>query len=87
MAKKTTSSESTSPVAEFEGSLEALEALVAQMERGDLGLEQSLAAYEKGINLYRKCLTALEQAELRVKVLNDPENPDSAQSLPPLRDE
>ena len=38
-----------SPVADFEQSLDALEALVEQMERGEMSLEESLAAYERGV--------------------------------------
>ena len=64
-----------SPVADFEASLDALEQLVEQMERGEMGLEESLAAYERGVGLYRRCQSALEQAELRVKLLSDPADP------------
>lgn len=71
-----------SPVADFEQSLEQLEALVERMEQGELGLEESLAAYERGIGLYRRCQQALEQAELRVKLLSDPDRPDEAVPFP-----
>lgn len=65
----------TSPVADFEQSLDALESLVEKMEQGDMSLEDSLAAYERGVGLYRKCQAALEQAELRVRLLTDPQDP------------
>lgn len=68
-----------SPVGDFEQSLDALEQLVEQMERGEMSLEESLAAYERGVGLYRKCQTALEQAELRVRLLSDPQDPASAE--------
>lgn len=71
-----------SPVADFEKSLEQLETLVDNMERGELSLEQSLAAYEQGVGLYRRCQQALEQAELRVKLLSDPEKPEGAEPFP-----
>ena len=77
MAKK--SSKETSPVAHFEQSLEELEQLVQQMETGELTLEQSLSAYERGVGLYRQCQQALEQAELRVQLLSDPARPEDAQ--------
>lgn len=67
-----------SPVAHFETSLDALEQLVEKMEHGEMSLEESLAAYERGVGLYRACQTALEQAELRVRLLSDPEHPESA---------
>ncbi|MBB1060979.1 exodeoxyribonuclease VII small subunit [Marilutibacter spongiae] len=70
-----------SPVADFEKSLDALEALVEKMEQGDMSLEDSLAAYERGVGLYRSCQTALEQAELRVRLLSDPQDAGSAQAF------
>lgn len=69
----------THVVADFERSLDELEKLVQNLERGDLSLDESLQAYERGIALYRSCQGALEQAELRVRLLSDPLDPDSAQ--------
>jgi len=69
-------------VSDFEQSLEALEQLVEQMEHGEMTLEQSLAAYERGVGLYRHCQSALEQAELRVRLLSDPQDPASATAFP-----
>lgn len=71
-----------SPVADFEQSLEQLETLVEGMEQGEMSLEDSLAAYERGVGLYRRCQQALEQAELRVKLLSDPDRPDDARPFP-----
>lgn len=68
-----------SAVADFERSLDELESLVQRMEKGDLSLDDSLQAYERGIALYRNCSTALEQAELRVRLLSDPLEPDQAE--------
>lgn len=76
MAKKPASE--PSPVADFEQSLLALESLVGTMETGDMSLEESLAAYERGVGLYRHCQLALEQAELRVRQLSDPAKPEAA---------
>ncbi len=77
-----------SAVAEFERSLDELEQLVQRMEKGNLSLDDSLQAYERGIALYRNCQTALEQAELRVRLLSDPLDPDDAQAFDPKpRDE
>ena len=68
-----------SPVADFEASLDALEQLVEKMEHGEMSLEDSLAAYERGVGLYRRCQAALEEAELRVRLLSDPQNPATAE--------
>ncbi len=81
MAKK--SANETSPVARFEQSLEELEQLVGKMETGDMSLEQSLSAYERGVGLYRECQQALEQAELRVRLLTDPAQPDAGEPFDP----
>mgnify|MGYP006194580049 CR=1 FL=1 len=75
-----------SPVADFETSLDALEQLVEKMEHGEMSLEESLAAYERGVGLYRRCQMALEQAELRVRLLSDPENPETAEPFAPAPD-
>ena len=72
-----------SAVADFEASLDALEQLVGKMEAGGMSLEESLAAYERGVGLYRKCQAALEQAELRVKLLSDPMDAATAEPFQP----
>lgn len=54
---------------DFEKSLKQLEALVEAMEKGDLGLEESLQAFEKGVALTRACQSALDKAEQRVNLL------------------
>lgn len=80
MAKKPAEA---SPVADFETSLDQLEHLVEKMEHGEMTLEESLAAYERGVGLYRRCQQALEQAELRVSLLSDPARPETAEPFPP----
>ncbi len=79
---------SPSVVADFEHSLDELEQLVQRMEKGDLTLDDSLQAYERGVALYRNCQTALDQAELRVRLLSDPLEPDQSEPFdtPPLND-
>ncbi len=53
----------------FEAALERLEAIVASLESGELGLEQSLKLFEEGVKLARICNTRLEEAERKVEVL------------------
>ena len=62
------SSEEQEPV-DFEAALAELEELVGRMEAGSLSLEDSLAAFERGIKLTRACQSALRSAELRIKAL------------------
>ena len=54
---------------DFEKALQKLEELVSSMEEGDLTLEDSLQAFEKGIKLTRECQAALKEAEQKVQVL------------------
>lgn len=83
MAKPTSVSTESTPVADFEHSLDELEQLVARMEGGEMSLDESLSAFERGIGLYRHCQQALDQAELRVRLLLDPEAPDTAKPFEP----
>lgn len=57
---------------DFEHALAELEALVEQLERGELTLEQSLERFERGVQLTRHCQQALQQAEQRVMALLQP---------------
>jgi exodeoxyribonuclease VII small subunit len=54
---------------DFEQAFRDLEAIVLRMERGDLGLQASLEAFEQGLALHRACQKALDEAERRVEVL------------------
>jgi len=56
---------------DFESALKELEALVFEMESGDLSLEDSLAAYKRGMELSTFCQKKLEDAELQIKVLEN----------------
>ncbi|MFA6228712.1 MAG: exodeoxyribonuclease VII small subunit [Rhodanobacter sp.] len=83
MAKTAPASVKTPPAVDFEHSLDELEQLVARMEGGELSLDESLASFERGIGLFRHCQQSLQQAELRVQLLLDPEAPDSAEPFEP----
>lgn len=60
--------ESTAPRS-FEASLEELERIVKELEKGDLPLEQSLTLFESGMRLSAECKRQLEEAESRVEIL------------------
>ncbi len=53
----------------FEDSLGELESLVEAMEAGEMSLEDSLAAFEKGVKLTRHCQQQLSAAEQKVELL------------------
>ena len=48
-----------------------LEALVEKMENGQLPLEASLDAYQRGTELLKYCETVLKDAEQKIKVLDN----------------
>ena len=54
---------------DFETAMRDLEELVERLEHGDLPLEESLAAFERGVMLTRTCQTALKEAEQKVEIL------------------
>ena len=53
----------------FEASLEELERIVRELERGDLPLEKSLELFEQGVKLSRACQERLSEAERRIEIL------------------
>ena len=65
MAKKSKQDEE----ATFEEVVERLESVVERLERGDLALEDSLAAFEEGVRLSRAGSSRLDAAEKRVEEL------------------
>jgi exodeoxyribonuclease VII small subunit len=61
----------TDTIKDFEAAIAELESIVKKLEEGDLPLEQSLALYERGVQLSRFCHSRLEEAERRVEILNE----------------
>ncbi len=53
----------------FESSLHRLEEIVAELERGDLALESSLAKYEEGVARLKKCYSILENIEKKIALI------------------
>ena len=55
---------------EFEKSMERLEVIVKKLENGDLPLDDSLALFEEGSGLIRKCIALIDEAEQKVTLLS-----------------
>jgi exodeoxyribonuclease VII small subunit len=53
----------------FESCLESLEQVVERLETGELSLEESLAAFEKGVGLVKHCSQKLSEVEKKVEIL------------------
>jgi len=68
---------------DFNKGLLELEDIVNKMESGELELEESLKLFEKGVELTRKCQSALNQAEQRISVLTADDNYQSSEPLTP----
>jgi exodeoxyribonuclease VII small subunit len=70
-AAKDASAAPTADVApiDFEKALADLESIVEKLEQGDLPLDESLKAFERGVELTRHCQVALKQAEQKVEIL------------------
>ena len=54
----------------FEKALERLEKIVAELEEGNIPLDEALKKYEEGIKLSRACNEKLNQAEKKIQVLS-----------------
>ena len=69
MAKKQSEREAAEGPS-FEEALEQLEGIVHQLEEGEIGLDESLEQYEKGVKLLRRCYDLLHRAERRIERLS-----------------
>ncbi len=58
----------------FEDALKRLTELVEQLESGQMQLEESVAAFEEGVKLSRRCEALLDGAEKKLQILNDQDN-------------
>jgi len=74
------------PAVDFEKALAELEKLVADLERGEMPLEASLKAFERGIELTRQCQGELAKAEQKVRMLTGDGDVESLEPLDPPSD-
>ena len=58
----------------FEQALEELEAVIDRIETGEVGLEESLAQYESGMAMVKRCRSILDRTEKRIAELTHDEN-------------
>ena len=72
---------STKDAPSFEDNLAQLEAIVGQLESGDLSLDDAMKAFEQGIRLTRECQESLSTAEQKVQVLMAKNGEESLQPL------
>ena len=65
----------------IESRLSQLEAILEELESGDLELDQALKKFEQGVKLSRECQKTLEDAELKIKILMDNELKETDENL------
>ena len=53
----------------FEDSLNELEKIATNLENGELGLEEAIKEFEKGMKLSKECTEKLDDAEKRINIL------------------
>lgn len=55
--------------ANFEESMQKLEKIAVELEKGDLSLEESLTKFEEGMKLSKECNEIIENAEKKITIL------------------
>ena len=76
--------ESTGEKLSFEQAIGELEAIVEQLERGDVSLDAAIEAYARGMSLKTQCQARLEEARLRVEKIKVPGGDVGAASTSPF---
>ena len=71
MAKSSPTSHTTTVPVSFEKALQELEDIVHSMEAGEMPLEDSLVAYQRGMGLLKHCQDQLGAAEQKIRVLEN----------------
>ena len=56
----------------FEDALQELEGIVASLERGEVSLDDAIAAFERGTQLKSHCQARLEEARMKVEKIKVP---------------
>jgi exodeoxyribonuclease VII small subunit len=72
----------TTPPASFEEAMKELEAILGEIERGEVGLEESLAKYERGTFLIQHCQNVLSSAEKQIELIS--KGPDGQLKTSPM---
>jgi exodeoxyribonuclease VII small subunit len=60
----------------LEESFESLEALIGELQKGDLTLEESFQKYEEGMKLIKKCSDSIDKVEKKLVILEQGQEPE-----------
>ena len=58
----------------FEEAIQELEDIAEKLEKGQISLEESILAYERGVELKKVCTDRLKEAESRIEILSKAPN-------------
>ena len=58
----------------IEESFASLDAIIEELQNGDLTLEESFQKYEEGMQLIKNCNTAIDKVEKKLEVINGEES-------------
>ena len=61
----------------IEESFASLDAIIEELQNGDLTLEESFQKYEEGMKLIKNCNTAIDKVEKKLEVINGEESASS----------
>ncbi|HEB60302.1 MAG TPA: exodeoxyribonuclease VII small subunit [Phycisphaeraceae bacterium] len=75
----------------FEDGIEELESIVERIEAGEVGIEESLAEYERGMKLLQHCKSILDKCEQRItdltkKLESDDETDEKQRQIQPAEE-
>jgi exodeoxyribonuclease VII small subunit len=68
----------------FEDALRELEGIVASLERGDVSLDDAIAAFERGTALKAHCQARLEEARMKVEQIRLPADGGAPEAATPF---
>lgn len=54
---------------DFESRLKRLEEITSRLESGEMGLEESIEAYKEGVEIARRLITILKEAERKIQLI------------------
>ena len=70
----------------FEEAIVELEEVVAKLEKGELSLDDSIAAFQKGIELSKYCNNRLEEVEKKISILIEEDGELKEKSFPGMEE-
>lgn len=63
----------------FEDAIGELESIIGRVEKGEIGIEQALTQYERGVKLVARCRDILNTVEQRIEELESTATPDGGE--------